>query len=229
MTAAVGLYQRLSLPVPWNPTSTPNPLIIYGAATAVGSFAIQLAQVSNIHPLIVIAGRGTKHAESLISPEKGDVILDYREGDEKLQQNLKKALEKYGGKTEYAFDAVAEHNSDKNIASVLDHQKGKVTFVLPQDYSKVSSSIFAPLTMVGSVHSKDEPETKTPAWNRDFGFVFFRLFGRGLEQGWFKGHPYEVVPGGLNGVEKALTNLKEGKASAVKYVFRIADTEGAGK
>ena len=33
----------------------------------------------------------------------------------------------------------------------------------------------------------------------------------------------------MEGVEKALTNLKEGKASAVKYVFKIADTPGAGK
>lgn len=229
MTAAVGLYQNLSLPAPWHPTSTPTPLIIYGAATAVGSFAVQLAQASNVHPLICIAGRGIQHVESLISKDKGDVILDYRVGNEELQANLKSELSKYGGKAEYAFDTVAENGTHTNIASVLDHEKGKVTFVLPQDYSSISSHIYAPLTMVGSVHSKDEPETKTPVWNRDFAFVFFRLFGRGLEQGWFKGHPYEVVPGGLNGIEKALTNLKEGKASAVKYVFRIADTDGVEK
>jgi len=56
--------------------------------------------------------------------------------------------------------------------------------------------------------------------------VMFRFFGRGLQEGWFKGHPYEVVPGGLGGVEGALKNLKEGRASAVKYVFRIGETEG---
>jgi len=50
-----------------------------------------------------------------------------------------------------------------------------------------------------------------------------------LQEGWFKGHPYEVVPGGLGGVEGALKNLKEGKASAVKYVFRIMETEGVRK
>ena len=60
----------------------------------------------------------------------------------------------------------------------------------------------------------------------DFGNVFSKYIGRALGQGWFKPQPQEVMPGGLAGLEKALNNLKDGKASAVKYVFRIADTEG---
>jgi NADPH2:quinone reductase len=32
-----------------------------------------------------------------------------------------------------------------------------------------------------------------------------------------------VVEGGLEGVEEGLRNLKEGKASAVKYVFKIGE------
>jgi len=56
--------------------------------------------------------------------------------------------------------------------------------------------------------------------------VYSRYLARGLQSGWFTGHPLEIVPGGLGGVEQALRNLKDGKASAVKYVFKIADTEG---
>jgi NADPH2:quinone reductase len=37
MTAAVGLYLRLGLPEPWNPTTTSIPLIVYGASSAVVS------------------------------------------------------------------------------------------------------------------------------------------------------------------------------------------------
>ena len=48
--------------------------------------------------------------------------------------------------------------------------------------------------------------------------------GKGLKDGWFTGHPFEVVPNGLAGVEGALKNLKDGKNSALKYVFRIAET-----
>lgn len=32
-----------------------------------------------------------------------------------------------------------------------------------------------------------------------------------LEEGWFKGQPQEVVPGGLGGIQSALERLKDGK------------------
>jgi NADPH:quinone reductase len=51
----------------------------------------------------------------------------------------------------------------------------------------------------------------------------FRYIARGLAEGFFKPHPHEVIPGGLEGVEKGLRNLAEGKASAVKYVFKIGE------
>src|SRR5450756_366700 len=92
MTAALGLYQRLGLPPPWRPATGPLPLIIYGAAGAVGSYAIKLAQASNIHPLIVIAGNSMEYVESLISREKGDTIVDYRLGEQGFIEGVQKAL-----------------------------------------------------------------------------------------------------------------------------------------
>ena len=62
--------------------------------------------------------------------------------------------------------------------------------------------------------------------DKDFAYIYYRYIARGLAEGWFTPHPVEVVEGGLGGLEKALTNLKAGNASAVKYVFRIADTPG---
>jgi NADPH2:quinone reductase len=56
------------------------------------------------------------------------------------------------------------------------------------------------------------------------GSVMYQLFGLGLKDGWLKPRPYEVVPGGIGGVEEALKNLKMGKTS--KYVFRISETQG---
>ena len=63
------------------------------------------------------------------------------------------------------------------------------------------------------------------AESKDFAYVFFRLLARGLQEGWFTGHPHQVVSGGLGGVEVALANLKAGKVSATKFVFKIADTK----
>ena len=231
ITAALGLYQRLGLPLPWHPATKPMPLIVYGAASAVGSYAIQLAQLSNIHPLICVAGRGIQHVESLIDKNKGDMIVDYRSGDESVVQGLLEAAKQHG-KLEYAFDAVSEKPSYVNICKVLGSQTAQLTLVLPiKEDSMFPPPITRSQTSCGSVfealdNDPSEKKVGTKIGDKEFGFVMFRLFGRGLAGGWFKGHPHEVVPGGLYGVESALKNLKEGKASAVKYVLRITDTPG---
>ncbi|KAI9814368.1 MAG: hypothetical protein M1827_003223 [Pycnora praestabilis] len=235
MTAAIGLYLRLGLPEPWRPALSPIPIIIYGGSSAVGSFAIKLAQLSNIHPIIAVAGNGEKHVESLISRNKGDTIVDYRKGDGAVVQGIKDALKTTGhGKVEYAFDATSEKNSYVNISKVLDPH-GTITLVLPgKDYEEIPKSITKIVSTVGASHMDVDPESPQGkagiiTGSKEFAYTFFRFFTRGLQQGYFSGHPYEVVPGGLAGVEEALRNLKEGKASAVKYVFRISDTEGVGK
>lgn len=56
--------------------------------------------------------------------------------------------------------------------------------------------------------------------------MYTRYFSKGLEGGWLKAHPQEVVPGGLGGIQQGLENLENGKASAVKYVYKISDTPG---
>ena len=208
------MYIGLKLPQPWTPTDKPFPFLVYGAASAVGAFAIQLAQRSNLHPIIAIAGNGAKYVETLIDRSKGDTIVDYRNGNEALVQGIKDALN--GQKLHYAYDAISEHGSYDNVSKVLEPD-GHMALVLPGVAEKVKpETIDTYSVFVGKVHTDV----------RDFGYVVFRAFSYGLQQGWFKGHPYEVVKGGLNGVQEGLNNLKSGKASAVKYVFRIAETPG---
>ncbi|KAK8016920.1 hypothetical protein PG993_015109 [Apiospora rasikravindrae] len=221
MTSAVGLYLRLQLPQPWTPAREPTPLVIYGAASSVGAYAIQLARRSNIHPLICVAGASTAHVESLIDRSQGDTIVDYREGDEAVQAGIRKAVPA-NTKLLHAFDAVSEHNSYVNLGKVLsvpegDDEKARLTLVLPgKVYEGIPGHVEQSTTMVGDVHGD----------HQDFGHVYFRYLARGLLEGWFKPQPQEVIPGGLGGVQKGLENLRDGKARGVKYVFRIAETEG---
>jgi hypothetical protein len=80
--------------------------------------------------------------------------------------------------------------------------------------------------MVGSVHSETGEGYGTPG--SDLGLVTPRWLRKALQTGTFKGHPFEVRAGGLEAVEQALKDLKDGKNSARKYVFRIAETSGLG-
>ncbi|KAK7186669.1 hypothetical protein DPSP01_001025 [Paraphaeosphaeria sporulosa] len=216
MTAAIGLHVRLGLDAPWVPNSknSETPLVVYGGASAVGAYAIKLARKANIHPIIAVAGRGIPFVEKLLDPSKGDAIVDYRKGDDAVVSGIKDALK--GKKLYYAFDAVSEHNSYTNIVQVLE-KDGHITLVLPgKKYEGIPETVHMTITSVGEAHKGD----------KEFAYIFFRYIARGLDEGWFTPHPAEVVKGGLEGVEKALTDLKEGNASAVKYVFRIADTPG---
>src|SRR5690348_5672916 len=80
--------------------------------TSQGAFAIKLARLSNIHPIIAISGRGQKFVEGLIDRSKGDTIVDYRNGDEAVITGIKDALKaNIISETHHAFDAVSEHNS----------------------------------------------------------------------------------------------------------------------
>ncbi|KAI0023899.1 GroES-like protein [Xylariomycetidae sp. FL0641] len=214
MTAAVGLFLRLGLPQPWTPATAPTPLVIYGAASAVGIYTVQLARRANLHPLICVAGKSGAHVEQFLDRARGDAVVDYRAGDEAVVSGIRAAAQ--GQKLLYAYDAVSEKGSYQNLCRVL-AEGARITLVLPwKDYSEIPAHITPSVTMVGCVHDAD----------KDFGFVYFRYMARGLLEGWFKPQPQEVIPGGLGGIQTAMQNLRDGKANAVKYVFRIAETEG---
>lgn len=220
LTSAVGLYERLRLPQPWVPRKDdekPIPLVIYGASSSIGYYATQFAVRSNIHPIIGVAGRARSHVEKLLDPSKGDAIVDYRDGDEGVQKGIKEALK--GAELHHCFDGVSEKGSYQNVAKVI-AENGHITLVLPgRDFSDLPSHVKHSITMVGDVHGDF----------KDFGSVFFRYIAKGIDEGWFKAQPQEEISGGLTGVEEGLANLKSGKASAVKYVFKVADTPGAGQ
>lgn len=214
LTAAVGLYRHLGVPQPWTPVGSESQqqsqgLVIYGAASAVGIYALQLALLANVHPLICVAGRAKAYVESFLDPAKGDVVIDYRDGDDAVVQ----AIQRHAGRVRLAYDAVSEKGSYVNLAKALG-DGATICVILPVKDEEVSAGVTLSKCNVGAVH-KDA---------KDLGYVYMRYFAKGLLDGSFKAQRQEVVPGGLAGVQAGLANLKAGKASAVKYVFRIEET-----
>lgn len=232
MTSALAMYYNLRLPSPWNPTEIRTPLIVYGGASAVGAFAIKLARLSNIHPIIAVAGAGAPFVETLIDRKQGDTIVDYRNGDQAVITGIREAVTQAGcDKVEYAFDATTAGNSSSNIAAALS-PTGSITFILYDWQGKgLPDTLKLTQTYVGVVHrsidrSSKEAQAGLVVGAKEFGHAWYRLLGLGLREGWMTPHPHEVVKGGLKSVGKALEDLKAGKASAVKYVLRISETEG---
>jgi len=228
MTSAVGLYtsSKLGLPQPWTPAKEPLPLIIYGASSAVGAYAVQLALRSNIHPLICVAGKSTQYVESLgIDTSRGDVVIDYQQGEEGTVAAIRKAAG--GAKLLHAYDAISEKGSYRLLGKVLD-AGAKITTVLPAlEKDAIPAHVEHSLTLVGSVHSGESSYGHKMDDNQVFAYVYFRYFAKGLQDGWFKPLPQVVVPGGIHGIQEGLNNLKEGKAHGNKFVFRIAEEIGS--
>lgn len=145
---------------------------------------------------------------------------------------IKEALQKAGvSEVKHAFDAVSEKNSFQNLSKIMAPEGSHITLVLPgKDYSAIPKNIKHSGTMVMDVHVDNPPESKKgkagiKLGGKEFGYVYFRLFSKGLQEGWFPAHPHEVVPGGLKGIETGLSNLKNGVNSATKYVFRFSDEQ----
>ncbi|KAL4888921.1 chaperonin 10-like protein [Aspergillus ambiguus] len=216
LTAVVALYHHLALPFPWRPAKANIPLVIYGGSTAVGSFAIKLARRSNIHPIIAVAGKGATYIQQFLDPSQGDCVVDYRNGAEATVKGIRSALK--ADEVNHVLDTVVHDESTHVLKSVI-APGGNINSVLPQ-HRDVSPGV-ASNTWVNSAHDAGGPDDC-----RELCYLFCRWISRELHQGTFSGHPFEVRAGGLAGVQDALKDLMENKASAVKYVFRIADTPG---
>ena len=238
LAAALPLFRRQNLPSPWarrSDNAEPLPLIIYGGSSALGTFAAKIAALSNIHPVIAISGSTSTHLSSVLDTSKGDRIIDYRQGPEAMKKNVKEAL---GGlKAYHALDAISENGSWIPITEMLS-PGGYLSVVQggpPDTYKdpRIPSDVTVGYTYVGSAHygffqpnMPNQPEDKDSVTaDIEFAYVFLRFIARALAKGTISGHPWEVIPGGLGGVEKGLQKLQRGEARGVKYVYRISETE----
>ena len=235
-TAAVGLYRNLEIPAPWDRSddNAPQPgksaLIVNAASGAVGAFAIKLAKLNpSISPIIATAGASSDFVKSL----GVDAVVDYR--SETAAEDIKKAAG--GVPIRYALDASNNDNSVKYITSVL-AKDGRYTSTTPVKANPVTggdgkqekmlqeAGAWYEQIWVGDVHGTGNggsPDGK--AGGVEFGGVISRIIEDAIFAGKIKGHPYEVVKDGLDGVYDALVELKERKRGGnAKFVTRIADT-----
>ncbi|KAJ8122682.1 hypothetical protein ONZ43_g1180 [Nemania bipapillata] len=225
LTAAIVLYVDMKIPAPWDvvgsAANNKTPILIYGVTSAVGAFAAKLARLSGLHPIIGIAGRASDYAQTL-----ADYVVDYRQGEDSVVNCVEEILKKegLGNKVSHVFDAISEGGTLETTLRFLDASAGIVSTVLPPELFARDKENFAYPPGVTAINSA---VPRVHSTHKDFGYLWSRYLGRLLEECRLKAHPFEVVPGGLHGVVTGLQKLRDGKASAIKYVYRIEDTEDA--
>ncbi|ENH75840.1 Protein TOXD [Fusarium oxysporum f. sp. cubense race 1] len=194
ITAALALYQYLQVPLPTTQGSKDIPILIYGGASAVGSYALQLARLSNLNPIITVAGSGIAHVEALNAATH---IIDYRKGD-----IAKQILEAAKGASGGGHINMVDPPTDPDWSFPADVRFTR-TFV-SSAYGVKHNSI-------------TDEQAKADA---DFSYFFYRYLSLLLAEGSFKPHPIEVLPNGLNHIVDGVKLLHDGKVSAKKLIAR---------
>ncbi|KAK3356884.1 chaperonin 10-like protein [Lasiosphaeria hispida] len=219
MTAALALYQHLGLPLPTVPGRKDIPVLIYGGASAVGAYALQLAKLSGLGPIVTVAGSGIDFVESLGAATH---IIDYRKGH--VAQEILKALG--GKKVHHSLDAVSAGGSHAIISEVLVASGGgKISMLDPvgDEEWQWPENVELKFTYVASAYSLKHAYISEEGAIADgeFAYFFYRYITYLLAKGKFTPHPHQVVPNGLSGVIEGINSLHEHKVSAKKLVVRF--------
>lgn len=232
-TSACALFQELELPEPWSPLAKAagkkgikRPLIIYGASTATGAFAIKLAAAANIHPIIAVGSKRSDFIKPFLDENKGDVLIDYTAypTEDDLIKAIQGAVKKGGapdGRCWKAYDTVSEDKTirlvTKAIAGPPDAagRRPKVTNIFVKTEVEGSDpSVDIVFSMVGQVHYEDEND-------KLIGVVWGAAFSRGLREGWLTPHPYMTGKDGLESLSEGLKGLRDGSIRAQKFLTRL--------
>lgn len=108
-TAIVGLLTGLDLPAPSlsGPiaSQTDKTIVVYGASSAVGANAVQLAAQIGVKVVAVASEHNFEFVKALGASQ----VVDYRSGD--VVANVAKAVERAGGKFVGAYDVIGTEES----------------------------------------------------------------------------------------------------------------------
>lgn len=220
-TAWQALYASLGLPTPDAPStaSTPPTVLVYGGSTATGLFALQFAKLSGLRVLTTCSARNFAKVRAF----GADEAWDYRE--EGVGGKLRAAT---GGKLVYVLDTISEGESPGICAEALTAERGvgRYSALLPvEDFPRDKEDVWQNVTVGYSVNG--EPYDFLLAGRIEAGeedLAFGRKVWTQTEQlaqaGKIKTFATERE-GGWKGVLEGLQDLKNGKVSGEKLVYKV--------
>ncbi|GAB7357142.1 hypothetical protein MBLNU459_g7936t1 [Dothideomycetes sp. NU459] len=213
-TVGQGLYQSLKLPLPTEPSKEAIPLLIYGGSTATGSLAIQYAKLSGLKVITTCSPHNFDFVKSL----GADEVFDYKD-----PECAKKIREYTNDSLTHVFDCISEGSSPKIGTDAISSKGGVISFLLQADSPRkdVEGKRTLAYTITGEAFTfASQPVPANPE-DFEFGKKFWSLSEKLFAEGKLKVHRPEVRKGGLKGVFEGLEDLKNGKVSGVKLVYKI--------
>jgi NADPH:quinone reductase-like Zn-dependent oxidoreductase len=202
-TALQCLHETLELPSPFDARSGPQrPILIWGGASSVGQYAIQFAKLGGFR---VITTASPKNFD-LVKGLGADEVFDYR--DESVVEKIRAATD---NGLDIAVDTISEGKTPVHVAGAIGDKGGRVAIILP--YESPRSDVKVKFSMTPELLKRESN-----------GKWYVDVLAKILATGKIKPNPVHVLPGGLAGVKDGLQYMQEGKVSAQKLTYRIADT-----
>jgi len=197
------LHETLDLPSPFEVESgRKRTLLIWGGASSIGQYAIQFAKLGGLH---VITTASPKNFD-LLKGLGADEVFDYR--DENVVEKIRAAT---GNALDMAFDTISQGETQKQVTGAIGNEGGKVAAILPYENARPDVRV-----VFSNLPSLLKPESKAK-WYID---LHRKIFATGK----IKPNPILILPKGIASVKDGLQYMQEGKVSAQKITFRIADT-----
>ena len=230
-TAAVTLFRRQGLAAPWEEGAKERNkgkvLLVYGVSGALGCFCVKLAKLAGVKGVIAVGGGSSDYLRGSLGED--NVYVDYRLGWEEVTKQVREAVKERGWDVRYGVDCVSQDGSWVHISQMMD---GGVLSVVNgknrYDEEGIRPDVEISYTFVGTVHMGEylEHMPKQPAEQEvegdiEFARHFFTWLEEATKQGMMKGHPYQVIEGGLDGVVTGLNMLRDGEAKGKKIVYQI--------
>ncbi|RDW59138.1 hypothetical protein BP5796_12062 [Coleophoma crateriformis] len=212
-TSAIALFVDLGIPYPAKTTQQPKPsgLLVWGAASAVGTAAVQLASNFGYK---VYATASAKHHEYLKSLGAFKTF-DYHDSD--VVQQIVASAKSSSIQIDLGFDTVGAGDAPKLAAEVLlaarSTDKAKLALVLPWPGKEPQPEGIEIFQTNATRTSNDKSELGS--------WLFNDYLKVALENKTIVPSPkIEIVEGGLNAAQKVLDLLKAG-VSGKKLVVKV--------
>jgi len=219
-TVGQGLYEDIGLHLspPSKPVQDSETVLLYGGSTATGTLGIQFLKASGYNVITTCSPKHFDFVKKLGATE----AFDYKD-----PEVSKKINEYTNNKLKYAWDTIGLDSSAKICAEALSTEPGTrygsiLSAKPPRDDIKFTSTLL--YTGAGEDFEKFGQKFTGNAPRFEFQKGWTSEAVHLLANGKVKVHPVSLRKEGLKGAIDGMQEMKEGKHSGEKLVYKVSET-----